>query len=157
MTALTVTSIAVDPAFAATLPGCDFADAFAITVPRAVDAPAVAAMVFAEPPGWVESLMNARNAVMGRLGYRTARLKTGFPVLRSASDEVLMGLDDGHLDFRAIVRVEAHGAGSRITFATMVRRHNALGRIYLAAIMPFHKLIVRSLLARVAKKLNTGG
>ena len=150
-----VTSLPVDPAAAALLPGCDFADAFGITVPQRVEAPAVAALAFATPPGWVSALMDIRNGIMGRLGYKTARLRSGFPVLRSASDEVLMGLDDGHLDFRAVVRVDAVTGGSRITLTTLVRRHNTLGRIYLAAIMPFHKLIVRSMLARLAAKFGT--
>lgn len=149
-----VTALPVDPALTALLPGCDFADAFAVTVPRKVDAPAVAAMAFDTPPDWVAALMTARNAVMGRLGYKTARLRMGFPILRSAEDEVLMGLDDGHLDFRAVVRVDpAANGGSRITLTTLVKRHNALGCVYLGVIMPFHKLIVRSLLARLAARL----
>lgn len=148
-----VTSLPVDPAAIAMLPGCDFADAFVVTVPRRLDAPAVAALAFATPPGWISALMDIRNGIMGRLGYKTARLRSGFPVLRSAPDEVLMGLDDGHLDFRAVVRVDAVAAGSRITLTTLVRRHNRLGRIYLAVIMPFHKLIVRSMLARLATQV----
>jgi len=158
MPAATVSSLPVDPAAIALLPGCDFADTFAVTVPQAVEAPAVAAMAFATPPDWVSALMGVRNAVMGRLGYKTAKLRMGFPVLSSAPDQVLMGLDDGHLDFRAVVRVEraAHGE-SRITLTTLVKRHNTLGRVYLGVIMPFHKLIVRSMLARLAARLNNGG
>lgn len=150
----TVASLPVNPAAIALLPGCDFADAFTVTVPSKVEAPAVATMAFNTPPRWVSALMTARNAVMGRLGYKTATLRMGFPVLSSTAEEVLMGLDDGHLDFRAVVRVDpaAHG-GSRITLTTLVKRHNALGRVYLAVIMPFHKLIVRSMLARLARRL----
>lgn len=150
-----VTSLPVDPAAIALLPGCDFADAFGVTVPQPVEAPAVAAMAFSTPPRWIAALMDIRNGVMGRLGYKTARLRSGFPVLRSAPEEVLMGLDDGHLDFRAVVRVDAIPEGCRITLTTLVRRHNRLGRIYLAVIMPFHKLIVRKLLAQLAAKAAT--
>lgn len=149
-----VASLPVDPTATALLPGCDFADAFSVTVPQSVEAPAVAAMAFSQPPRWVEALMETRNAVMGRLGLKTARLKTGFPVLSSSAGQVFMGLDDSHLDFRALVRVDRLSAGgSRITLTTLVRRHNALGRLYLAAIMPFHKLIVRSMLRRIAQRL----
>lgn len=150
-----VYALPVDPAAMALLPGCDFADTFAVTVPRRVEAPMVAAMAFETPPDWVSALMTLRNGVMGRLGYKTAKLRMGFPVLSSTADAVLMGLDDGHLDFRALIRVDpaAHG-GSRITLTTLVKRHNALGRLYLSIIMPFHKLIVRSMLARLAQRLT---
>ena len=33
---------------------------------------------------------------------------------------------------------------------TLVKTHNRLGRIYLAIILPFHRLVVRSMLAQVA-------
>lgn len=149
-----VASLPVDPAAAALLPGCDFADAFSVTVPQPVEAPAIAAMAFSQPPRWIAALMETRNAVMGRLGLKTARLQTGFPVLSSSAEQVFMGLDDSHLDFRAVVRVDPLSAGgSRITLTTLVRRHNALGRLYLAVIMPFHKLIVRSMLLRIARRL----
>lgn len=154
MPAAAVSSPPVDPAAIALLPGCDFADTFAVTVAQRVDAPKVAGMAFDTPPDWVSALMNIRNGVMGRLGYKTATLRMGFPVLSSAPDQVLMGLDDGHLDFRAVVRVESAGTGSHITLTTLVKRHNALGRVYLALIMPFHKLIVRSMLARLASRLS---
>lgn len=152
------TAIAVppDPALAAALPGCDFADAFAVLVTRrAVDPRQAAAMAFSDAlPGWATALMRLRNAVAGRIGLKTAGPRKGFPVLRESADEVMLGLDDRHLDFRALLRVEVAGeAQSRITLTTAVRTHNRLGRVYLAVIMPFHKLIIRSLLRRLARQL----
>jgi len=159
MTAPTVTIAAVDPGFAASLPGCDFADAFSVVVPCAgLDARPLAAGAFSDPPDWAAALMKARNAIMGRLGYKAPDTRrSGFPVLRSSPQEVVMGLDDGHLDFRALVRVSTVTAdSSRITLATAVATHNWRGRIYLAAIMPFHKMIVRNMLQRMALRLAKG-
>ncbi len=152
----TVTTAPVDPAFIASLRGCDFADAFSVVVPHTgLDARPLAAGAFNDPPGWAAALMKARNTIMGRLGYKAPDpARTGFPILHSSPEDVVMGLDDGHLDFRALLRVSAITASSsRITLTTAVATHNWRGRVYLAAIMPFHKLIVRNMLQRMAQRL----
>jgi hypothetical protein len=150
--------VPVDPAFIASLPGCDFADAFSVVVPRRdLDARELSADFFSTPPVWAGALMDARNAIMGRLGYKAPKIRKGFPVLRESADELVSGLDDGHLDFRALMKVEpVEPASSRITLTTAVATHNRIGRSYLALIMPFHKLIVRSMVKQLAEKLNAG-
>jgi hypothetical protein len=151
----TVTTVPVDPAFIASLPGCDFADAFSVIVSRRdLDAREISAMFFATPPAWASALLSTRNAIMGRLGYKAPQIRKGFPVLRESADEVVSGLDDGHLDFRALMKIAPEGHGSRITLTTAVATHNWIGRSYLALIMPFHKLIVRSMVKQLAAKLN---
>lgn len=155
----TVTTVPVDLAFIASLPGCDFADAFSVVVPRRdLDARVLSADFFSTPPAWAGALMDARNAIMGRLGYKAPKIRKGFPVLRESADEVVSGLDDGHLNFRALMKVEPVDVGSsRITLTTAVATHNWIGRSYLALIMPFHKLIVRSMVKQLAEKLTRAG
>ena len=149
-----VTTPPADPAFIASLPGCDFADAFSVVVARRdLDARALSAEFFSTPPAWASALLGIRNAVMGRLGYKAPKVRKGFPVLRESDTEVVSGLDDGHLDFRALMKVEAEGSGSRITLTTAVVTHNRIGRAYLALITPFHKLIVRSMVRQLALRL----
>lgn len=155
MSASAVTTVPADPAFIASLPGCDFADAFSVTVPRRdLDARAVSAMFFSTPPAWASALLATRNAIMGRLGYKAPKIRKGFPVLRESETEVVSGLDDGHLDFRALMRIDPDTNGSRITLTTAVATHNRIGRVYLMLIMPFHKLIVRSMVRQLATKLT---
>lgn len=158
MSAPRVVAALPDPDFVASLPGCDFADAFAVSLScPAPDAREVAAIAFSKLPDWAGWLLKLRNAAMARLGLKGAELKTGLPVLHEDAERVIVGLNDSHLDFRTLFRVDAESGssnGSRILLVTIVRRHNALGRIYLAVIMPFHKLIVRSLLSRVARRLE---
>ncbi|PJI41046.1 DUF2867 domain-containing protein [Ferrovibrio sp.] len=151
----TVTTVPADPAFIASLPGCDFADAFSVVVARRdLDAREVSAMFFSTPPAWASALLATRNAIMGRFGYKAPAIRKGFPVLRESAGEVVSGLDDGHLNFRALMRITTEGNGSRITLTTAVATHNWIGRSYLTLIMPFHKLIVRSMVRRMAAKLN---
>lgn len=68
---------------------------------------------------------------MGALGYKAPDARrAGFPILRTSAEEVVMGLDDAHLDFRARIRVSAVTAtSSRITPATAVVTHNWRGAV----------------------------
>lgn len=149
-----------DPDFVATLPGCSFADAFTMTVPSAqLDAREVAALCFSRLPDWAGWLLKLRNAAMRPFGIKTDEIVQSLPVLRESPDQVVVGLNDDHLDFRTQFRVDGLRLGpdgpylGLVTLTTIVRTHNRFGRIYLAAIMPFHKLVVRSLMKRVAEKL----
>jgi len=105
--------------------------------------------------------MSLRNRIVGLFGLKAglrhstaaAQQHIGiFPVLAESPQEMLLGLDDRHLDFRLAVSVQPGTAGAqRITVTTVVHTHNLLGRVYLAAILPFHRLIARSMLDRAAK------
>lgn len=69
-------------------------------------------------------------------------------------ERLVAGFDDKHLDFRAVIDVAASwpdsDAGQQVTATTLVRTHNLFGRIYLAIILPFHRLIVPAMLRKVA-------
>ena len=101
--------------------------------------------------------MNLRSVIVRPLG-----LKTGadhepssdaigiFPVIERRADYLLLGFDDKHQDFRVIVRIVSEADLQTVTLTTVCRTHNLLGRTYLATILPFHRLIVRTLLSQVA-------
>ena len=75
-----------------------------------------------------------------------------FPCLSRTPERVVMGLNDSHLDFRLTVdAIALHGQTQRFTATTVVKPHNLFGRMYLATIMPFHKMIVPAMLARVQR------
>lgn len=73
-----------------------------------------------------------------------------FPVIERRANLLLLGFDDIHQDFRVIVRIAPEADGQTVTLTTVCRTHNLLGRTYLGTILPFHRLIVRTLLSRVA-------
>jgi len=118
------------------LPGHQFADAFKVPAPYGVDAIAATRLAFARGPLWIRALMKLRNG-LGRLVRLKPAPARGFPVLLETPGEVVMGFDDRHLDFRVVVAV----AGGFAVLSTLVRCHNAWGRAYLAAILPFHRAI----------------
>jgi hypothetical protein len=146
------------------LPGSNFSDAFSGHITRPdVTAMQVARGMFEDPPLWVSSLMAVRDGVVSLVGLKAskglvARGREGkvgiFPVRSNTGTEVVLGEDDKHLDFRVWVHVEPQGGGYRVTTSTVVRTHNRLGRVYLATIMPFHRLIARQMLSRALRRLN---
>ncbi len=148
-----------DASTAPLLVGATFADAFSIDIRApSVDASTAAERAFATSPPWIEKLLAVRNAVVRPFGLKgtnearkISRDHVGyFPCISRSADRVVMGFDDSHLDFRVAVDVTTITGGlQRVTATTLVRPHNLFGRTYLATIIPFHKLIVRTMLARL--------
>jgi hypothetical protein len=167
-----VHALAPEALTAPLLAGADFADAYRLIVAAPdLDAAAAAHRVFAKSPGWVRALLALRNRLGGVIGLKPGgeavldkrlpperRRRIGaFPIISETPDRVVMGFDDWHLDFRVVVDVAALGADRHeVTATTLVRTHNLIGRAYLATIMPFHRLIARTLLAQAAEPFVSG-
>jgi Protein of unknown function (DUF2867) len=77
-----------------------------------------------------------------------------FRVCARSDDEVLLGADDRHLDFRASMLVRRDAARSSAVLTTVVHFNNGLGRAYFFVVRPFHRLIVTSLLRNMARQLE---
>jgi hypothetical protein len=149
-----VHEVAPDPDCGALLAGAQFADAFAVAVEdRELDARRAAERMFGRNPSWIGRLIGLRNLLVKPFGLKTSgenEPSNGaviglFPVLSETPDRLVAGFDDRHLDFRVIVDV---AAGEHVTATTLVKTHNLLGRLYLAIVLPFHRVIVRSMLRR---------
>lgn len=130
----------------------DFLDCYRVASPLSAPAAAEIIVTF---PGWAKGLVALRNLITAPFGL----LKDGpdsadkiglFPVTYSAEDEVIAGFNDKHLDFR----VSVTSTDCTVYLATWVHPHNIGGRVYLRAILPFHILIARNALARVAAAPN---
>ena len=155
--------ISPDVAAGPWLAGAQFIDAFRVERDGgALDAREAAHRMFSRSPRWIEALLRLRNLIVAPLGLKTSGASEPgtlggtlgmigiFPVVSETPERLVAGFNDSHLDFRVIVDVAPAGAGQRITATTLVRTHNRFGRFYLAVILPFHRLIVRSMLRRVA-------
>ena len=127
------------------LPGYQYADAYKVPAPHGVDAIEATRLAFARGPVWIRGLMKLRNGLGRLVGLKPAR-SSGFPVILETPGEVVLGFDDRHLDFRIVVAI----AGGFATVTTLVRWHNAWGRAYLAAILPFHRAIAARMIESVA-------
>jgi hypothetical protein len=145
-----------DPALA----GADWADAYQVETPLLFPtARAGAEAIVRCFPAWTMSLLLLRKLVVLPLGLKGGDRVRGldmvgiFPVASETPARLVGGFDDRHLDFRVIVELSSAGPErQRIKLTTVVRRHNRTGRTFLAAVMPFHRAIIR----RALRRLVTG-
>jgi hypothetical protein len=141
------------PGFSALHARCsdgDFLDCYRVA---SVLPPREAAEIIIDFPSWARVLLMIRRFATAPFGLDNDGPavvdKIGpFPIESDSGDELIAGFDDRHLDFR----VSVISRESRVSLATWVHPHNLGGRLYLAAIMPFHILIARNALARVGRR-----
>ncbi len=119
--------------------------------------------------GWAIWLLKLRNILMSPLKLKTTddlaaeqvtkpstEKRVGdrvafFRIFEILDDEIILGEDDWHQDFRVSL-YRTKGKNARVIMTTVCKRHNAFGHAYLAAILPFHKMIVCATLDDGAKK-----
>jgi hypothetical protein len=93
-------------------------------------------------------LMSYRNRAVRVLGLKSTAAGGGqmrFATMASSPDEVVVGMDDVHLDFRVGISVRddpAPDLSARLVITTIVRRHNLLGRAYFAVVAGAHHVLV---------------
>jgi hypothetical protein len=148
-------------------PGADLADSYAVTLPpdTSRNAETLTRFVLATQPPWMNMLMSVRDAIVGRFGLKTAAQLRGAPeergkriyifkIYATNENEMILGEDDTHLDFRLSVLLATLDSATpgQLTVTTVVHCHNLLGRAYIAVISPFHRIVVRSMLNRAGRK-----
>lgn len=146
----------------------DFVDcAFGACANPALSPSRAATIVAGHFPKWAQGLIWLRNLIVGPFGLKTGNdgvpsikdpdnLQVGdtilvFRVESISQNEIILGEDDKHLDFRISVYVGTDG----YYLTTWVHRNNLFGKIYLATIMPFHKLIVMDAIRRLVSHDGT--
>lgn len=144
----------------------DFFDAQCVPLPHPVsDAAELTIAILFQQPAWARALLGLRNALVSPLGLKTGngnalRMPTReeitsatypglFAVHSATPDEVILGTDDSHLDFR--VSVFRSEASDRVAVTTWAHAHHWGGRAYLAGVYPFHRLIVAACLANASR------
>lgn len=130
------------------LPHADWSDAYAVRIPAETprrDPQEWADAVFHEPPVWIQVLFGVRELLVRAVGIERGGEHV-FDTVSRTDDEVVLGVDQRHLSFRAAVLVER----DRVVVTTVVKLHNRRGAAYFALVRIVHPLIVRSMLARAA-------
>ncbi len=161
---VTATTIPPDSLLQPQLASADFYDAFTAPLHDQSRSPVdIYLRASRATPGWVNLLMDIRNAMVRPFGLKTpARLaepsdkpveayKIGdrisiFTILALTDDELVMGIDDTHLD----VRISIMKQPGRYVLSSVVATHNCLGRLYMLPVGPMHKLVVRGLMRGAA-------
>lgn len=127
----------------------DFLDCYTVAAAMPVRE---AANIITDFPAWARFLLLIRRIVTAPFGLDNdgpdVPDRVGiFPVESETPEEIIAGFDDKHLNFRVAVLA----LDDTISLATWVHPHNIGGRVYLAAIMPFHIAIARDALRRVGR------
>ena len=165
---VTPTAIPAQSAIADFYKSVDLSDAFAVQLPAGAsnDPDRLARFLLASQPAWIGVLTTIRDAIVSLVGLKTARQLARLPkdvnadrisffkVYSRSKAEIVLGEDDKHLDFRLSFLCSPAAnpqAGPTLTASTVVHCHNLLGKSYLTAIAPFHRLVVRATLRRAAE------
>lgn len=141
---------------------------------RNIDISEIGKAFFTSGPKWGKKMFAFRNKVMGLFGLKTGseneKLQTEksfecevgdraglFKVFDKTSNEIVLGEDDKHLDFRVSILIDKSKKGinkSSLTISTTVKFHNWLGVLYFLPVRPFHKLIVPAMLKNMIGQLE---
>lgn len=145
------------------LSGAQFVDAFRVEVgTMQMSAREACTRMVLHGPRWIDALTRFRNILVKPFGLKTsgegAPAPHGmiglFPVLSETPERLIAGFDDYHLDFRVVVDVAGDAADRWVTLTTLVRTNNLLGRAYLTLIVPFHKLVARSMMGDIVEPVR---
>jgi hypothetical protein len=104
-------------------------------------------------PNWVDFLFKLRNSLVKVFGLKVDKQNEGeetfFTLIKESYNEIIMGEDDKHLNFRASIMIDK--SRNTIALITLVHFNNLLGKVYFLPVKPFHKIIMRSLFKRHLK------
>jgi hypothetical protein len=167
MIPITVTEIPSISALRGSLARASFWDAYEAPLRNGGLSPTeIALKSFGATPLWVSWLMALRNGLVRLVGLKSVGAlavgsdkpasayrvgdRLGIFTIQAMSDaEILMGIDDRHLDVRvSIVKPEAGEAPPRYVVSTVVHVHNGLGRLYMLPVGRIHPLVVRAMMRR---------
>lgn len=136
----------------------DFADTFSTTNHKN-NLEEITNLIFNNPPKWVSYLMQLRNNIVKHIGLKTAKpedyhekFEEGgyiyfFKIYSISESEVIIGADDSHLNFRAVI-LNTKSEKYNIKMITLVKYNNAFGKFYMSLIAPFHRLAVKSMVKK---------
>ena len=127
--------------------------------------------LFGHAPLWMKLLLIVRNAVAKLFGleapsveeimrpavsseYRVGDKIGPWPIYFIAGNELVVGRNNKHLDFRLSVLKAKVGDATNVVVTTVCSVHNVFGKVYLFFIVPFHRIGVRALMSKaVAARL----
>lgn len=130
---------------------------------------------FSSSPKWVEKLFTLRNKIVSVFGLKTSGELTDkqkqldnfkceqgeqlglFKVFYKSENEVVLGEDDKHLNFRISLFLDqslTDKSRKDLTISTTVEFNNWFGRLYFLPVRPFHKFIVPTMLKGIINELE---
>ncbi len=167
MTKVIATTVPAESALQSWLAESDFYDAYEAPLPLNV-ATLSPTEIFLHAarvtPQWIDNLMRIRNRVVRLFGLKdvgpmaaTAKASDAyqvgdrigiFNIFGKTENELLMGIDDRHLDVRVSVMKSYRNGLPYYVVSTVVHVHNLLGHLYMVPVGRIHPFVVRSMMRR---------
>jgi hypothetical protein len=138
-----------------------------------IDIQKVGQLFFSAGPKWIDTLFALRNNLVKWFGLKTTGNLTNrqqfenftgepgeriglFKVFHKTDHEIILGEDDKHLDFRVSLYLDENTETNQkqLTISTLVKFNNIFGKLYFMPVLPFHKLIVPTILKEIIKQIN---
>lgn len=159
----------------------DYTDSFQgkfIDKLQAIGTTEIGKSFFSSGPQWIDKLFGFRNKLVKIFGLKTPRNVTDrqkmlkdfkcekgeqiglFKVFEKTADEIILGEDDKHLNFRVSLYIDKHNENKKdknLIISTTVKFNNWFGRLYFLPVRPFHKLIVPVMLKGIIKDIEQQG
>ncbi|KAF2989258.1 DUF2867 domain-containing protein (plasmid) [Methylocystis sp. MJC1] len=116
-------------------------------------------------PAWIGWLMALRNWIVRQIGlkdvgsmsdatgkaadaYRIGDRLGIFTIMGLTANELLLGIDDSHLDVRVSVMKTGQGGAPKCVVSTIVLVHKWIGHVYMVPVGRIHPLVVKAMLRR---------
>ena len=146
----------------------DYTDSFSLSLKRSdIESWELLAAFFQSAPKWVDTLFRLRNRLVSVFGLKADMANTTqlnppfsigqqlgvFRVYEIEEDEVVLGENDKHLDFRTSLFIE-RGVDNQLVISTIVKVNNVLGAIYFFVVNRVHQIIVPIMLNRMVKNID---
>lgn len=141
----------------------DFQDSYCIKLSNPkISIETIYLNIFNYTPKWIDRLLKIRNKIVSIFGLKTGlegkklsfekdiivNNKIGLFIIYAVTDtEIIAGEVDKHLNFVVSVLKQEN----QVIVSTLVKYNNLFGKIYMTLIMPFHKLVVKSMLKNAVK------
>jgi len=139
----------------------DFTDTFS-TTNHIDDIKDITNLIFNTSPKWLQLLFKLRNNLVKIIGLKAGipkdyneTFKVGgyvkfFKIYSISNNQVVLGANDSHLNFRAIVENDT-SKNYNIKVITLVQFNNIKGKFYMNIIKPFHRLVVKKMVKNAFK------
>ncbi|MEM6813010.1 MAG: DUF2867 domain-containing protein [Bacteroidota bacterium] len=140
----------------------DFADIFS-TTNHTNSIQEITDLIFNTTPGWIKGLFAVRNKIVYLFGLKSEKPKDYnenyevggyvkfFKIFSISDNEVILGANDSHLNFRALVKNDKSDYYN-IKVITLVEYNNLKGKIYMQLIKPFHRVVVKRMVKNAFRK-----
>lgn len=156
----------------------DYVDSFQgtfVDLENRVNTTDIGISFFTSGPKWVDKLFILRNKIVSVFGLKTSgdisdrqkqldnfKCESGeqlglFRVFNKTDNEVVLGEDDQHLNFRISLFVnnsKTDSSKKALTISTTVEFKNWFGRLYFLPVRPFHKFIAPTILKGIIRELE---